>query len=75
MRKHYHYYICIEEGRLYNNKGIEIYVINAKLLKILLERYCIACQNIHDSYDQNPCKECKEGHNMFSLHEDFKERW
>lgn len=76
MRTHYHYYINIDkEGRLYNNKGIEIFVINAKLLKILLEKYCVACQNIHDSYEHDPCKSCKNGNNMFSLHEDFKEKW
>lgn len=74
MRTHYHYYIHIEkDGRLFNNDGIEIVIINAKLLKILLERYCVACQNIHDSYDHDPCKSCKEGHNMFSLNEEYRE--
>lgn len=75
MRKHYHYYICKSGDRLYNNEGIEIVIINAKLLKVLLEKYCIACQNIHDSYDHDPCKSCREGNNMFTLHEDFKVKW
>lgn len=69
-------YIYIEpDGRLYNHAGEEIIVINAKLLKILLHKHCIACQNIHESYDCEPCKSCKKGFNMFSLHEDFKDKW
>lgn len=75
MAEHYHYYICKVGDQIFNKEGTEIIIINAKLLKVLLDKYCIACQNIHDSYDHDPCKSCKEGKNMFSLNKDFKEKW
>lgn len=75
MGKHYYYIYVEPDGSLFNHAGKEIVVIDAELLKILLDKYCIACQNIHDSYDHDPCKSCKEGRVMFTLHDDFKMKW
>lgn len=62
------------DGRLYNNDGDEVFVVSATLLRVILDKYCIACKYIHYPYKDEPCKSCKNGDLVFTLRDDLKDR-
>ena len=62
------------DGRLYNNDGDEVFVVSATLLRVVLDKCCIACKYIHYSYDMEPCRSCKNGELVFTLRDDLKDR-
>lgn len=62
------------DGRMYNNEGKEVYVLSATLLRIVFNKYCIACKYIHHSYEEEPCRSCKKGSLVFTLRDDLIDR-
>lgn len=68
-------FIYIEpDGRMYSQTGEEVYVVSATLLRVVLNKCCIACKYIHYSYEEEPCKSCKNGELVFTLREDLMDR-
>lgn len=72
LKTTYRYIYIDPDGRLYNHTGEEVYILRARLLRIVLDRYCIACKNTHESYANEPCRSCRQGHLSFELRNDLK---
>ena len=62
------------DGRMYNNNSEEVYVLSATLLRVVLNKCCIACKYIHHSYEEEPCHSCKMGDLVFTLRDDLIDR-